>query len=109
MTVVGFLSGQAKIPQPSHLQRIDAISGHTSEMAIEPAIHRACSGQRHLLLKDDPDKGRKAGAASPEGRFAQLIEDTGEIGVLGPQRPSALAERGTGESPRKMGQRVCFY
>ena len=78
-------------------------------MAVEPAIHRARSGQRHLLLKDDPDKGGKAGAASPEGRFAQLIEDTGEIGIPGRQRPRALAERGTSEGPRKVGQRMCFY
>jgi hypothetical protein len=74
-------------------------------MAVEPAIHRASSGQRHLLFKDDPDKGGKAGAASPKRRLAQLIEDTGKIGILGRQRPRALAERGTSEAPRNMANR----
>jgi hypothetical protein len=77
-------------------------------MAVEPAIHCARSGQRHLLFKDDPDKGGKAGAASPKRRLAQPIEDTGEIGIPGRQRPSAPAERGTSKAPRNMGQRRPF-
>jgi hypothetical protein len=39
-------------------------------MTVEPVIHRARSGQRHLLLKDNPDKGGEAGAASPKRRLA---------------------------------------
>jgi len=36
-------------------------------------------------FKDDPDKGRKAGVASPKRRLTQLTEDMVEVGILGHQ------------------------
>jgi hypothetical protein len=61
-----------------------------------------------MLFKDDPDKGGKAGTASPKRRLTQPNEDTGKIGIPGRQRSRALAERGASEASRNMGQRICF-
>jgi len=59
---------------------------------IEPIKHRSATTQRHLLLEDDVNKGRKAGRAAPHRRFAMREEYLSEFGIACGQVASGRRE-----------------
>ena len=101
MAVRRLLTRDTEPAQSGDADPFECLRVQAPDMSIDAAIHGRRGSQRHLLLEDDFDKCRKAGTPAPDGRIAQALVDSSEVGITRRQRTRALLEQSTCERARR--------
>lgn len=95
VAIPGLLSREAHLAQSLCTQLHHTRGTHTASVGTQSPVHGACGVERHLLLEDHADKGRKAGLPRPERRRPETLYDTGQRCVLRRKGGGGHLERGS--------------
>ena len=87
-----FLARHADLPQSIHTNPIDVVRRHTTNVLVDPAIHRGRRSQRHLLLENDFDQRGESRTTTPDRRIAEALMNAREIVVARGEMARAFGE-----------------